>query len=262
VTHVDGKGFLRFGNIGGVRPVNLSGSRVRFENGAAGVIGFEPMEDPSKVPPLEKFYIDVGAAAKDGSAVKVGDVACFDRPCESVGSRLVAKALDDRIGCVVLLEVLRELEASPHELSFVFTVQEEVGVRGATTSAYGIDPEIALAVDVTLTGDTPECTPMAVSLGAGPAVKVKDGGMIAHVGVKNWLVKQAESLSIPFQLEVLLRGSTDAMAMQTTRAGVPAGCVSIPTRYTHSPSEMMDETDAAGAVKLLVKALSGAIELG
>jgi endoglucanase len=170
--------------------------------------------------------------------------------------------MDDRIGCDILLQTMRELAKSPHDLYFVFTVQEEVGLRGATTSGYGVEPEIALAVDVTLTGDTPECVPMAIVLGGGPAVKIKDSGMLSHVGVKDWLIRTAETAAIPFQREVLTRGTTDAYAIQTTRAGVPAGCVSIPTRYVHSPSEVIDYGDAQGAVKLLVSALSGPIDIG
>ena len=192
----------------------------------------------------------------------MGDVACFQRTCEALGDRMVAKAMDDRIGCAVLLQVMRELGASPHDLSFVFTVQEEVGLRGAVTSGYGVEPDIALAVDVTLTGDTPECPPMAVELGAGPAIKIKDGGMLAHIGVKDWLLAKAGGAGIPFQREVLVTGTTDASAIQTTRAGVPAGCVSIPTRYVHMPSEMVDYRDVQGAVKLLVAALSGPIDIG
>ena len=120
---------------------------------------------------------------------------------------------------------------------------------------------MALSVDVTLTGDTPEAHPMAVSLGDGPDIKVKDGGMLAHPGVKNWLIETAEAAEIPYQLEVLEGGTTDAMAIQTSRAGVPAGCVSIPCRYVHSPSEMVDYADVTNAVALLVAALSKQIEL-
>jgi putative aminopeptidase FrvX len=262
VTHVDQKGFLRFGAVGGVRLLPLLGTRVRFADGTPGVIGLEKVEDASRTPGMDKFYIDVGARGPADCPVKVGDVACFDRPCEARGSRIVAKAMDDRIGCAVLLLAMKELAKSPHDLHYVFTVQEEVGLRGAVTSGYGVEPEVALAVDVTLTGDTPECAPMAVELGAGPAVKIKDGGMLAHLGVKDWLIRTAEAAGIAFQREVLTGGTTDAMAIQTTRAGVPAGCISVPTRYVHTPSEMVDEVDVAGAVKLLVAALSGPIEIG
>jgi putative aminopeptidase FrvX len=262
VTHVDQKGFLRFGNVGGVRPMPLAGSRIQFANGVTGVIGMEKLEDPNKVPGMDKFYIDVGADESAPPKVKVGDIACFARPFEELGGRLVAKAMDDRIGCAILIQLLKELKKSPHDIFFVFTVQEEVGLRGAATSAFGVEPDLALAVDITLTGDTPECPPMAVRLGGGPAIKVKDSGMIAHGGVKDWLVRTAEISTIPFQLEVLTGGSTDAMAMQTSRAGVPAGCVSIPTRYAHSPSEMIDYGDVQNTVKLLQAALSAPIDIG
>ncbi len=262
VTHVDQKGFLRFGNVGGVRPMPLLGTRVQFASGATGVIGMEKLEDANKVPGMDKFFIDVGADGSTAPAVKVGDIACFSRPFEELGGRLVAKAMDDRIGCAILVQLLKELKKSPHDIFFVFTVQEEVGLRGAATSAFGVEPDLALAVDITMTGDTPECAPMSVRLGGGPAIKVKDSGMIAHGGVKDWLVRTAEACTIPFQLEVLTGGSTDAMAMQTSRAGVPAGCVSIPTRYAHSPSEMIDYGDVRSTVKLLEAALSSPIDIG
>jgi endoglucanase len=261
VTHVDEKGFLRFGRMGGVGPLTLLGGRVRFADGTVGAIGLEKLEDRTKIPGLDKLFIDVGAKDKEGCPVRVGDVASFFRPFEDLGERLIAKAMDDRIGCTVILQVLRELKAWPHDVYFVFTVQEEVGLRGATTSGYGVAPDVALSVDVTLTGDTPEARTMAVSLGDGPAIKVKDGGMLAHPGVKNWLIDTAEANEIPYQLEVLEGGTTDARAIQTSRAGVPAGCVSIPCRYVHTPSEMVDYGDVTNAVKLLVAALSEPIEL-
>jgi endoglucanase len=262
VTHVDQKGFLRFGSVGGVRLLPLAGGRVRFANGAVGVIGLEKVEDASRVPPMDKFYIDVGARGPADCPVKVGDVACFQRQCEVLGKRIVAKAMDDRIGCAILVQTLKDLGKSPHDLFAVFTVQEEVGLRGAGAAGFGVEPEIALAVDVTLTGDTPECLPMAVALGDGPAIKIKDGGMLAHTGVKDWLIRTAETARIPYQREVLTAGTTDAGAIQTSRAGVPAGCVSVPSRYVHMPSEMVDSDDVAGCVRLLVAALSGPIDIG
>jgi endoglucanase len=262
VTHVDQKGFLRFGNVGGVLSMPLTGGRVRFAQGITGVIGLEKLEDPARVPSLEKFYIDVGAPGPGDCPVRVGDVACFHRACEDLGTRIVAKAMDDRIGCAILLQTMKELGRSPHDLYFVFTVQEEVGLRGAGTSGYGVEPEIALAVDITLTGDTPECAPMAVALGSGPAIKIKDSGMLAHTGVKDWLLRTAEAGSIPCQREVLVRGTTDASAIQVSRAGVPAGCVSIPTRYAHSPSEMVDYGDVQAVVKLLLRALAEPVDIG
>ena len=139
--------------------------------------------------------------------VKVGDVGAFQRPFLDLGQRLVAKSMDDRIGCAVLIETLRSLKTSPHEIHFVFTTQEEIGTRGATTSAFGIDPDVGLAVDITLTGDTPKSKRMAVSLGKGPAVKVKDTGMLADPRIVEWMCTTAEKSRIPYQREVLEIGS-------------------------------------------------------
>ncbi len=256
VTYIDEKGFARFTRIGGVSPLTCIGSRVVFEDGTMGVIGVEQKRDNGdKVPKLEQLYVDVGATGRDDCPVQVGDPAVFVRPFTAQGTRLIAKAMDDRIGCAVLIEALRQLEESPHDLYVVFAVQEEVGLRGARTSAYGIAPDIGIAVDVTGTGDTPEARPMAVKLGEGPAVKVQDRGMIAHPRVRRLLTERAEEAGIPYQLEVLERGTTDAAAMQLVRSGVPAGCLSIPCRYVHSPSEMVDERDVENGVRLLLEVL-------
>lgn len=261
VTHVDEKGFLRFAPIGSVRLLALLGNRAVFADGIVGTFGLEKLESPEKVPSLDKFYLDVGATSKDSAPVGVGDAASFLRSFIDGGDRLVAKAFDDRVGCAVLIQAMRELKESPHDVYFVFTTQEEVGLRGAITSAYGLEPDLALAVDVTGTGDTPEAHTMAVSLGDGPAVKVKDRGMLAHPAVKELLIKAAEANDIPYQLEILERGTTDAMAMQVSRQGVPAGVISIPCRYIHTPSEMVDYGDVTEAVKLLIAVLSGAIDI-
>lgn len=262
VSHVDAKGFVRFGGVGGVFRQALIGSRVRFADGRIGVIGSEQKRVEGDLPRLDQLFIDVGARDRESVPVKVGDVACFDRPFVDLGERLVSKAMDDRIGCAVLVQVLKELGETPHEVHFVFTVQEEVGLRGAQTSAYGVDAEVGIAVDVTTTGDTPEARTMAVSLGSGPAIKVKDRGMLSHPGVRRWLVETAEREGIPYQLEVLEAGTTDATVMQTTRAGVPVGVLSIPTRYVHTPSEMVDYGDVLGAVRLLVALLRSPASLG
>lgn len=261
VTHIDKKGFLRVGRVGGVQPVTLVGGRVRFANGTVGVIGAEKWLRSSDVPKWEEMFVDVGATSPEDAPVRVGDVACFMRSYEETGNRLIAKAMDDRAGCAVLVQVLHALSASPHDVYAVFTAQEEVGLRGAVVSAFGIEPEVALAVDVTGTGDVPEAKPMAVELGAGPAVKVMDSGFLAHPGVKQWLIAGAERLGIPYQREVLELGSTDARAIQMSRAGVPTGALSLPTRYIHTPSEMVDLRDLEGAVKLLVGLLAEPIKL-
>lgn len=262
VTYVDKKGFLRFGTVGGVFPIATIGSRVRFANGTVGVVGWEKWLQPSaEKPALEELFLDVGAVSGDELPVGVGDVASFDRPFVDMGQRLIAKAMDDRIGCAVVVQALLELETTPNDIYFVFTVQEEVGLRGALVSAYGVEPEVGIAVDVTKTGDTPEAHPMAVELGKGPAIKVMDGSALVHPGVRNWMVKTAQRLGLSYQLEVLEAGGTDTAAMQRARAGVPAGCLSIPCRYIHTPSEMVDYGDVQGAVRLLREMLSGPVEI-
>ncbi len=256
VNYIDEKGFLRFSAMGGIRPLTLVGNRVEFENGVVGVIGVEKLPNADKIPTFDKLYIDVGAESRDDCPVKVGDIGVFSRPLVAQGNRLIAKAFDDRIGCAVLVKVLEEIRDCSHDLYFVFTVQEELGLRGAITSAYGIAPDVAIAVDITLTGDTPEAPKMAVALGKGPAIKVKDARMISHPGVRQALLRAAEEAGIPYQLEVLEGGTTDAAAIQLTREGVPTGVISIPCRYAHTPSEMVDLRDVENAVKLLLHYLS------
>jgi endoglucanase len=261
VSHVDDKGFLRFGPLGGVFPQTLVGSRVRFADGLRGVIGAEQKGVEGSLPRMDQMFIDVGARSKEQAPVGVGDVACFDRPFVDLGERLVAKAMDDRIGCAILVQALRDLGETSHEVHFVFTVQEELGLRGAQASAYGVEADLGIAVDITRTGDTPEANTMAVALGAGPAIKVKDSGMLTHPVVRQWMVDTACEAGLPYQLEVLLRGTTDGMAMQTTRAGMPVGVLSIATRYAHTPSEMVDYQDVTSSVALLVTLLRGPLPL-
>jgi endoglucanase len=261
VTHVDKNGFARFTTIGGVRPRNTAGGRVRFLNGASGVIGMEGEPGIHNVTKVPEMYIDLGVSSKKDCPVRIGDVAAFERTFEDLGDRIVAKALDDRIGVAVLIEVFKIIKASPHQLVGVFTVQEEVGVRGATTAAYGVEPDLGIAIDVTLSGDTPKDNRIDVGLGKGPAIKVKDGGMIADPRVVAWMEKGAKQAKIPFQREILIGGSTDARAIQLSRSGVPSGCVSIPCRYVHSPSEMVDLNDVKNSVKLLVHLLERPVKL-
>lgn len=261
VTHIDDDGFLRFAPVGGVLTTALVGARVVFANGVEGAFGVEGKPFSNSRPDADAVFLDVGATSKEDVPVSVGDAAAFRHQFADLGSRLIAQNFDDRIGCAVLIETLRNLEETPHEIYAVFTVQEEVGLRGATTSAFGIAPDIAIAIDVTATGDTPEAHPMAIALGKGPAIKVKDRGMLAHPSVKRLLIETAKQHEIPYQLEVLEFGSTDARAIQTTREGVPAGVVSIPTRYLHTPSQMLDYGDVQHTVQLLDAVLSSSIQL-
>jgi endoglucanase len=260
-THVDESGFVRFTTIGGVRRHTCIGRRVRFTNGTSGVIGYEHLEDVNKLPTFNQMYIDVGSTSRADCPVSIGDAAAFEGAFSEHGERLVSKAMDDRIGVAVLIETLRLLKKSPNQVYFVFSVQEEVGLRGATTAAFGIDPDIGIAVDVTRSADTPKGIKMDVSLGQGPAIKVRDSGMLSDPRVVDWMVNTADKSKIPYQLEVLEGGTTDARAIQLTRAGVPAGCISIPCRYVHAPSEMVDLKDVQNAVLLLLALIKQEVTL-
>ncbi|NPV69504.1 MAG: M42 family metallopeptidase [Firmicutes bacterium] len=262
VTHIDEKGFLRFAPVGGVDPFTILGQRVVFANSATGAVWMEKLDKMSELK-IDRMFIDVGASSEKEASQRasIGDMAVFDRKMEENGDRIITKAADDRVGCAVVVEVMRRLKSVPHDAYFVFTVQEEVGTRGATTSAFGIYPDVAIAVDVTRTGDTPKSDHMNVSLGKGAAIKVKDSRLVAHPGVRRLLVSTATAHSIPYQMEVLERGGTDAGPIHTTREGVPSGVISIPTRYVHTPVEMVDLRDVEACVRLLEKTLSGPMVL-
>jgi endoglucanase len=226
-----------------------------------GIVYSERLESFSKIHGLDKHYIDVGATSPEDCPVGVGDAAGFVRPFMVQGSRMTSKAMDDRIGCVVGIEAMKALKETPHDVYFVFSVQEEVGTRGAQASANGLMPDVGIALDVTGTGDTPEGRKMAVKLGAGAAIKVKDAGMISHAGLVKLMRQRAEEAGIKYQLEVLTGGSTDARSMQIAGPGCAAGCISIPSRYIHSQSEVVDTEDVQNCVDLLVAILSNPIDL-
>ena len=255
-SHVDKKGFVRFTNVGTTLGRYMLGARVRFLNGITGLIGYDHLEQIDNLVPINKMYVDVGAASRDDCPVKVGDIAAFERSFLEMGDRLVAKSLDDRAGVTVLIETLRGLKSTPNDLYFVFTTQEEVGSRGVGSATYSIDPEIGIAIDVTPTGDTPASIKMVMELGRGPCIKFRDVGMIADPRVVDWMIQSAEKAKVPYQREVLLVGSSDAKEIQISRSGVMAGALSIPVRYVHSASEMVDINDMRNSVKLLVAMLS------
>jgi endoglucanase len=261
VTHVTEKGFLRFTGIGGIFPQTLAGNRVQFADGTMGVVYHEKRENRNELHGLDKHYIDVGATSRDDCPIRVGDAAGFHRPFRAQGDFLVAKSMDDRIGCVVAIETLQRLENTPHDVYFVFSVQEEVGTRGAQAAANGLEPDVGIAVDVTMTGDTPEAPTMAIEMRAGPAIKVKDTGMVAHAGLVRLMRHRAEEAGIPYQLEVLDAGTTDARSIQIAGSGSAAGVISIPTRYVHTVSETVDAEDVENSIRLLVELVSKPIEL-
>ncbi len=261
VTRVTKEGYLRFTNIGGIFPHTLMGGRVRFADGTTGVIYSEHIEDWSKIHPLKKHYIDVGASSSEDCPIDIGEAAGFWRPLLVQGDRLTAKSMDDRIGCVTIIEALKQITNSPHDITYVFSVQEEIGTRGAEVTANRLNPDIAIAVDITPAGDSPGSQFGDINLGKGPAIKIKDTGMIAHAGLVRLMKQSATQLDMAYQIEVLERGSTDARAMQIANLGSAAGCISIPCRYAHSQSETVDLGDLKDAIQLLVKLMSESIEL-
>lgn len=249
VTFIDDNGYLRFSDVGGLYTKYLSGKRVVFANGTEGVIFTEPKNDKNK---LLNMYIDIGAKTKEEAekSVNVGDMAVFCGGFTEQNGVIIAKALDNRAGCYALIEALKKVN-SKNDLYFVFTTQEEVGLRGARTAAYAIEPEIAIAVDVTDTGDTPKSENVAMKLGEGAAIKVMDYSVICDSEVKNSLISLAETKKIKYQLEVMTEGGTDAGVIHFARGGVKTGGISIPTRYIHSPSEMIEKSDLEAVIELV-----------
>ncbi len=251
-TAIDDNGFIRFSSVGGLNTRNLVNLRVRFVSGIEGVIGAEEEAFKDK-PSLDKLFIDIGAKDKKAAEEKisVGDTAVFVGDFVQRDGIIISKALDNRAGCAILLDAISKIEKSENDLYFVFTTQEEVGLRGAKTAAFDINPDIAVAVDVTDTGDTPSAPTMAVKLGGGAAIKVMDRSIMCDADVRTKMIETAKKNNIPYQLEIMTDGGTDAGAIHLTRAGVKTGGISVPTRYIHSPSETASVSDIENCVKLV-----------
>ncbi len=247
-------GFVRFGALGGLDVRDLQNIPVVFENGTEGVLSYEG-KTPAKDRKLHHCFIDIG----DGK-VQVGDRASFAGGIRAIGSNLIcAPYLDNTLGCAILLNVLEEMGESEYDVYFVFTVQEEVGLRGAKTAAFGIAPKFSLAVDVTDSGDLPETdVVMETKLGGGAAIKIMDRSIVCHPKMVGALKACAEKNGISYQSEILTAGGTDAGAVHLSGSGVITGGVSIPTRYIHSPCETADKRDCDAAIKLIRLALEQA----
>ena len=246
-------GYLRFTPLGALLHTTLHGSRVRFEDGTIGVMAVPDALGAARMtaPDLDSFYVDVSDGAQ-ASTIAPGMAATFWRPLETRGSRLIGKSMDDRVGCAVAIETMRRLALqTPHSVYFVFTVQEEVGLRGARTSGYSIDPDVAIALDVTPTGDEIKGERNAVKLGAGAAIKLQDTGLIVPPAIRDWMIDRAEQNGIPYQREIIKAGTTDAAGVQGARSGVPSGCISIPCRFVHTTSETVDLNDVRACIDLL-----------
>ena len=253
---IEDNGYIRFTNLGGVSPYNALYQRVRFINGTEGVVSVDAShDDVMKNLKLSDLYIDIGAKDKEDAETKIsiGDVAAFIGEFSDLGDRVVSKALDDRVGCYCLIRTIKEIKSQKNDLYFVFAASEELGLRGAKAAATSVNPDYAVALDVTSTGDTLGKRKMAVKLGNGAAIKIKDNSILCHPYIKQFMIDTCKKYDIPYQTEVLEFGGTDAGAIHLSGAGVATGAISIPTRYIHSPSEMADKGDIEAVIKLSVK---------
>ena len=254
VVDADKHGFLRVCNVGGIRAAKMVSGHVVFGNGVCGVVGAD--EKVKGELQVSDLYIDIGAESREEalSMVSLGDMCVMAPRVSKLGeNRIASPAMDDRIACFVQAQALLELpEKIKNDVYAVFSVQEEVGLRGATTAAYHVNPDLGIAVDVTGVGDVPKvATKVPVELGKGAAIKIMDRSLICTPSVVHMMEKLAQENKITVQREVLPYGGTDAGAMQRTRGGVPSGAISIPCRYIHSEAETVDKRDVQACVELL-----------
>jgi tetrahedral aminopeptidase len=278
VRHVDDQGFVRLQPLGGFDPRVLVAQRVLVHpaegDSLRGVLtpATKPIhllvDDKPGSLKLEEFYVDLGLPAKRvRELVSIGDSVTLDRTFEVLGENVIGKALDDRAGVFTMIETLRRLRKHKVNIIAVATVQEEVGLRGATTAAFGVEPDIAIALDTTLALDTPgfQSQDMITRIGDGVAIKVFDSSFIPNFRLVRHLRGVAAKHHIRHQLEVLPRGGTDAGAMQRARNGAAAITISIPSRYVHTVNEMVSQLDLDAAANLLARYLeeahSGSYEL-
>jgi len=270
VKHVSKEGFIRFAPVGGWTPIILPGQRVLIKTSKGdvvkGVIGSKPPhimkpEEAKQVIPIEDLFIDIGASSKEEVSklgIEIGSPVVIDRGASRlVGDIVTGRAFDNKVGVAVMIEAFKSVENPSFDIYAVATAEEEVGLKGARVAAFSIAPDVGLALDTTIASDIPgvDESKHITKLGKGPAIKVMDGrsgsGLIASPAVRKKLMEVAEDLGIPYQLELLTGGTTDASIIQLTKEGVPTGAVSIPTRYIHSPIETLNLSDVLNAVKLV-----------
>jgi endoglucanase len=261
VKYIDKNGFIFFTPLGGFDPRSLVAQRVKVYgkqvlNGAIGIKAahITSEEERAKIIKIPDMFIDVGMPAqKVKKLVEVGDNVTLERELIEIGDNVCGKTLDDRVGVYTMIEAFKKIKKNPDDIYAVATVQEEVGVRGARTAAFGIDPDIGVAVDITIAADTPgvEERDYTTRLGAGTAIKVLDSLSVSNPKLVIFLKSLAKRKKIRFQSEVLTRGGTDAGAMMISRSGVIACTISIPCRYTHSVVETCNKKDIQDSIKLL-----------
>lgn len=264
VSFIDDNGFIRLTPIGGINFVAAAYTTVVFSNGVKGILVPEIGTAPADIK-ADKVYVDIGAKDKKEAErkVKIGDFCALEGTLTRLcGRKIAGRPLDDRIGCAVLLKIAEAMQDKPcaNDVYYVFSVQEEVGLRGSRTAAFAIMPDIGLAYDVTGTGDGIGAKPMACVVGGGAAVKLKDSSVICDSDLANQLASIAEAHDIKYQFEILPYGGTDTASMQMAGTGARVCALSIPTRYIHSGTEMLDLNDAEACVALTVAWLSGAAQ--
>jgi endoglucanase len=268
VSHVDKEGFIRFLPVGGFDPRTLVTQRVIVlgRRDVTGVIGVKPIhilseEEKKKVPEIKNLFIDLGLPVDEvRETVAVGDRVVLEREFADLGPTVTGKCFDDRVGIYVMIEALKRIKTSQANIFPVATVQEEVGLRGALVSAYGVEPDLGLAIDVTIANDIPGADEheWVSRLGSGTAIKVMDSSSISSARLVDYLRELAEKEKIAYQMEILPRGGTDAGALQRVRAGVEVATLSIPTRHVHSSVEMCHKEDIEATIRLLAAFLSDA----
>ena len=272
VRYIDDKGFIKFSNIGGINDQMLMNQTVTIHSSVGeaviGVIGSKPPhvtspEEKNKVVKAEDMFIDIGAKDKEDAEkmIRIGDKITFNSLFEEYPNNLImGKALDNRVGCYVMVEVLKRVNTRATVYG-VGTVQEEVGLKGAKTSAFKLNPDLAIALDVTLSGDHPGIKPeeAPVVMGKGPAIILADAsgrGILTQQSVKNLLIKAGDENDIDYQLEVSDGGTTDGTAIHLTREGIPTGVLSVPTRYIHTPVSVCSMDDIESTIQLIVSAIN------
>lgn len=262
VSHIDKNGYIRFSPRGGHIPRTILSQRVKIygKKTLIGIVEAAPAflasaEARAKVPALKDMFIDTGLNEKDlKKIISLGDIIVLDREFKKQGNVLISKAFDNRIACYVIIEAMKRIGDCDAEIYAVGTAQEEVGIRGAWGAAKDIDPDYGMAVDVTAAFDTPGVAEheQVTKLGEGTAIKINDASSISNHGVVKFLTKLAKDNKIKYQYEILPFGGTDAAAMQKNGQG-PVVTLSLPTRYVHSPNEMLHKKDIEATIQLMVK---------